>query len=158
MCWGSYDDPPPETAPLESNGLELNLVNFHPESFNKGLSWTGLCIGLALLILFIFKLYPIIEKWVEERRHRTQMRMNRRELMMGFASNSIPMSTVRRLPGARNTSVSAEQQSTTEFTQNTNNLSAQQESAPPLKDCSCQACKDVRLYPGLKLTPKCAYR
>ena len=160
MCWGLHcnEDPPPEAAPIESNGMELNLVNFHPESFNKGLSWTGLVIALVLMVLFIYKLYPIIEKWVEERRHRTQMRMNRRELMMGFASNSIPMSTVKRQPGARNTSYSIEQQPPTDFSHDTPNPNAQQESAPPLKDCPCQSCKDMRLFPGLKLNPTCAYR
>ena len=79
---GTTSAPPPATPPLESNGLELSLVNFHPESFNKGLNWTSLCIGLAVLAIFVFKLWPIIQHWIDECRHRTQMRMHRREIML----------------------------------------------------------------------------
>ena len=147
---GTASAPPPATPSLESNGMELSLVNFHPESINKGISWTGLCVGLAVLALIVFKVWPLTQNWIDERRHAAQLRMHRHEIMLDFAWNSIPMSNIRRQPAARHTSLTAVQPSLPEFRAQPNTQSVHPEFrgqektpfAPPLKDCQCQSCSD----------------
>ena len=153
MCAGGGSAPPPAPSSLESNGMELSLVNFHPESINKGISWTGLCFGLAVLALIIFKVWPLAQNYIDERRHAVQLRMQRQELMLNFAGNSIPMSDIRRQPAARHTSLAQIQPNQSEFRgQDT------QPYAPPPADCQCQSCSDIRLYPGLGLKPNCSQK
>ena len=50
MCKGG-SAPPPPTA-LESDGLEMNLINIHPQSVSYGPTWTSI-IFLSILQIYL---------------------------------------------------------------------------------------------------------
>ena len=151
MCEGC-SAPPPPTA-LESDGLEMSLINIHPQSVLYGLSWTVVIFGLIVIGIVIFKIWPLIQHWIDEKRHAVELRMQRRELLLNFAGQGIPMSEIRRNPGGRQVSLANMTQESVQLNDSQDPPSTP--SAPSLADCKCRNCKDLKLYPGLRLTPNC---
>ena len=135
---------------LESNDLEMSLINIHPESVSYGLSWTALIFGLIVIGIVIFKIWLLIQNYIDKRRHAVELCKQRRKSLLNFAGNGIQ---IQRNPATRHVSLAQLSPDQTQM----NDFKEQEStpSAPSPTNCKCCSSRNVRLYPGLGLTPNC---